>query len=193
MKNTDPPHHDHKATKLTPELSKFIEGMGMYFESSGVPRIGGRILGLLMIAHEPLSAENIGSILKVSRGSVSTNMRILTAGGLAEKVSIPGNRTTFFESPETALEQMVVARIHSSMTFRKLVDQGLAALTSEDFARHRLENAAMWTDVLIENFQKVIDDWHEHQQSLSNKKLQDTPSKPAGVPHRGANNISQKN
>jgi DNA-binding MarR family transcriptional regulator len=193
MKNTDPPHHDHKAVKLTPELSKFIEGMGMYFENSGVPRIGGRILALLMIAHEPLSAEDIGGVLKVSRGSISTNMRILTAAGLAEKVSIPGNRTTFFESPETAFEQMVVARIRSSMTFRKLVDQGLAALTSEDFARHRLENAVMWTDLLIDTFEKVIDDWHEQKRSSSNKKLQDNPSKSTGVPLRVANNIPQKN
>jgi DNA-binding transcriptional regulator GbsR (MarR family) len=193
MKNTDPPHHDNKAVKLTPELSKFIEGMGMYFENSGVPRIGGRILALLMIAHEPLSADDIGSILKVSRASISTNMRILTAGGLAEKVSIPGNRTTFFEYPATAFEQMVVARVHTSMIFRKLVDQGLAALTTEDFARHRLENAVTWTDLLIETFQKVIDDWHELQRSPSNKKLQDNPSKSTGVPHRVANNISQKN
>ncbi|GEM_PF-307792 len=193
MKNADPPHDDHKAVKLTPELSKFIEGMGMYFENSGVPRIGGRILALLMIAHGPLSAEDIGSVLKVSRGSISTNMQILTAAGLAEKVSIPGNRTTFFESPETAFEQMVVARIRSSMTFRKLVDQGLAALTSEDFARHRLENAAMWTDLLIDTFQKVIDDWHEQKRSSSTKKLQDNPSKSPGIPHRVANNIPQKN
>jgi hypothetical protein len=176
MKNDDPPHHHFKAVKLTPQLSKFIEGMGMYFENSGVPRIGGRILALLMIAHEPLSAEDIGVVLKVSRGSISTNMRILTAAGLAEKVSIPGDRTTFFESPETAFEQMVVARIHSSMIFRKLVDQGLAALTSEDFARHRLENAGMWTDLLIDTFEKVIDDWHEQKRSSSNKKLQDNPS-----------------
>jgi DNA-binding transcriptional regulator GbsR (MarR family) len=193
MKNDDPPHHHIKAVKLTPELSKFIEGMGMYFENSGVPRIGGRILALLMIAHEPLSAEDIGVVLKVSRGSISTNMRILTAAGLAEKVSIPGNRTTFFESPETAFEQMVVARIRSSMTFRKLVDEGLAALTSEDFARHRLENAVMWTDLLIDTFEKVIEDWREQKRSSSNKKLLDTPSKSTGITHRVANTIPQKN
>jgi DNA-binding MarR family transcriptional regulator len=198
MKNTDPPHHNQKdvkavTAKLTPELSKFIEGMGMYFENQGVPRIGGRILALLMISHDPLSAENIGAILKISRGSISTNMRILTVSGLAEKVTVPGDRTTYFEFPGTALEQMVVTRIQSSMIFRKLVDQGLAALTTEDFARHRLENAITWTDMLVETFQKVIDDWHEHPQSLTDKKLEKNPSTLTGVPHRVANNITQKN
>ena len=79
------------------------------------------------------------------------------------------------------------------MTFRKLVDQGLAALTSEDFARHRLENAVMWTDLLIDTFEKVIEYWHEQKRSSSNKKLQDNPSKSTSVPHRVANNIPQKN
>jgi DNA-binding transcriptional regulator GbsR (MarR family) len=198
MKTTGPPHSNQNgvkglATKFTPELSKFIEGMGMYFENQGVPRIGGRILALLMISHDPLSAENIRSILKISRGSISTNMRILTVSGLAEKVTVPGDRTTYFEFPGTALEQMVVARIQSSIIFRKLVDQGLAALTTEDFARHRLENALTWTDLLVETFQKVIDDLHKQSLSLIDKKLENNPSSLTGAPHRVANNITQKN
>ncbi len=192
MKNTDPPHHKTKAVKMTPEVSKFIEGMGMYFENQGVPRIGGRILALLMISHDPLSAEDVASILKVSRGSVSTNMRILTVSGLAEKISIPGDRTTFFEFPRTALEQMVAARIQSSLVFRKLVDQGLAALTTEDFARHRLEAAANWTDLLVDTFQKVIDDWRAHQRSQPEKKSQNSSMKLTEVPYRLAKNLPQK-
>ncbi len=99
MKNTDPPDSNTLPMKITPELSKFIEGMGLYFQNQGVPRIGGRILALLMISHDPLSAEDIGATLRVSRGSISTNMRILIAGGLVEKVSIPGQRLTLFRIP----------------------------------------------------------------------------------------------
>ncbi len=35
-----------------------------------------------MIAHESFSAEDIGKILKVSRGSISTNMRALTSSSM---------------------------------------------------------------------------------------------------------------
>ena len=59
MKNTDPPN---KFKKLSPDLIRFVESMGLYFESSGIPRIGGRILGALMIAHDPLSADDIAKI-----------------------------------------------------------------------------------------------------------------------------------
>ena len=192
MKNTDPPHRSARAVKMTPEVSKFIEGMGMYFENQGVPRIGGRILALLMISHDPLSAEDLGSILKVSRGSISTNMRILTVGGLAEKVSVPGDRTTFFEFPGTALEQMVVTRIQSSLIFKKIVEQGLVALPSEDFARHRLEAAIKWTDLLVDTFQDVIADWRVHQRSQAEKKIQNKPPKLTELPFRVTKNVPQK-
>jgi predicted ArsR family transcriptional regulator len=192
MKNTDPPHPKLKAVKMTPEVSKFIEGMGLYFENQGVPRIGGRILALLMISHDPLSAEDVASILKVSRGSVSTNMRMLTETRLVEKVSLPGERTTFFEFTESALEQTIVARIQSSMIFRKLVDRGLAALTSEDFARHRLERAIVWTDLLIDTFQKALDDWQVQQRSRTEKKIHNTSSKLIEVPYRAAKSLPQK-
>src|SRR5262245_39442564 len=96
---------DDKSITITPEMSKFIESLGLYFASYGIPRIGGRILGLLLIAHEPLSAESISAILKVSRASVSTNFRLLSQVGLAEKVSIPGDRTTYYLFPEAGFEK----------------------------------------------------------------------------------------
>ena len=104
MKKTDP-LQKNKFEKLSPELARFIESMGMYFESSGIPRIGGRILGLLMIAHAPLTADDIARILKISLASVSTNMRALTASGMIEKTSVLHHRTTYFVFSEAALEQ----------------------------------------------------------------------------------------
>lgn len=187
MKNADPPHQDYKAIKLTPELRKFIENVGMYFENSGIPRIGGRILGLLMIAHEPLSAEDIQSILKVSRGSVSTNMRMLVGSGLAEKVSPLGNRTSFFIYPDSALERRTEIGIQTSVNFKKLSEQGLAALPPQDVARRRFEDTIEWSDVLIETFQKALVEWNERHRS------QQKSANLTGVPHRVANNMPQKN
>ena len=99
MKKTSSP--SDRLKELNPELIRFIENMGMYFESYGIPRIGGRILGLLLIAPEPLAAERIASTLKASRASISTNIRVLLTSGLAEKITFPGDRTTYFIFPET--------------------------------------------------------------------------------------------
>jgi DNA-binding transcriptional regulator GbsR (MarR family) len=148
-----------KFKKLDPELARFIESMGMYFESYGIPRIGGRILGLLLVAHEPLSAERIASILKVSRASISTNFRILLTSGLAEKVTHPGDRTTYFVFPETGLEKTLLVEIQGIQALKRLVQQGSNALPPGDAARSRMKEMEDWTDFLIRLYQKALLDW----------------------------------
>ena len=169
MRKTSPPRKD-KFEKLSPELARFIESMGMYFESQGISRIGGRMLGLLMVAHEPLTAEGIGKILKVSRASVSTNMRALTASGLIDKTSILHYRTTYFVFSEAALEQRMVVGIQAAAIFRKLAEQGLAALPNGDSARVRMERSIEWSDLLVESFQKAITQWRERYPDFSRQQ-----------------------
>jgi DNA-binding transcriptional regulator GbsR (MarR family) len=143
-----------KFKKLSPELARFIESMGMYFESYGIPRIGGRILGLLLVAHEPLSAEQIASILRVSRASISTNFRILLTSGLAEKVTFPGDHTTYFVFPESGLEKTLLVEIQGIDVMKRLVQQGLATLPDNDSARSRMQEMVNWADFLAVLYQK---------------------------------------
>ena len=164
MKNTDPPPKN-KFKKLSPELTNFIESMGRYFESYGIPRIGGRILGLLLVAHEPLSAEEIASILKASRGSISTNFRLLLTSGLAEKVTFPGNRTTYFVFPATAWEKAMTVEIDGIAFLKKLAQQGLTALPSGDPARTRLEETIRWTSLVDGVYQKALTQWRTRSDS----------------------------
>lgn len=166
MKNTDPPN---KFKKLSPELARFIENMGLYFESSGIPRIGGRVLGLLMIAHEPLSADDIVTILKVSRASLSTNLRILTTSGLVDKTSILHDRTTYYVFSDSSLEQRLRVGVQSATTFKKVTEQGLAALLADDSARVRMKKSIEWSDLLAEYFEKAIAEWNGRYPSHSRK------------------------
>ena len=158
MKKADAPKN--KFEKLSPELTRFIESMGMYFESLGIPRIGGRILGLLMIAHEPLTADDIAKILKVSLASISTNMRALIVSGMIEKTSVLHHRNTYFVFSEAALERRMMAGIQGAVLFKKVAEQGLAALPAKDSARTRMERSIEWSDLLVESFEKAITKWH---------------------------------
>ena len=157
MKTTSSPPDKFK--KLSPELARFIESMGMYFESYGIPRIGGRILGLLLIAHEPLSAERIASLLKVSRASISTNFRLLLTSNLAEKVTYPGDRTTYFTFPESGLEKTLLVEIQGIEALKRLVQQGMNALPSDDSARSRMQEMVDWADFLLKLYQNALIDW----------------------------------
>ncbi len=167
MKNTDPPN---KFKKLNPELARFIESMGMYFESSGIPRIGGRVLGLLMIAHEPLSADDIAQILKVSRASLSTNLRTLTVSGLIEKTSILHDRNTYYVFSDSSLEQRMQVGIQSALVFKKVTAQGLAALSASDSARVRMKKSMEWSDLMAGYMEQALAEWHKRYPDLSHKK-----------------------
>jgi predicted transcriptional regulator len=171
MKGTGPADSLQKIPKLTPQLSGFIEGMGMYFENQGIPRIGGRILGLLMVAHWPLSAEDIASILHISRGSVSTNFRLLLPSGMVEKVAMRGDRTTYFVFSDSAMEQRIVTGMQSVGAFKKLVAQGLGALPPKDPARHHLDTSMEWSDLIVESFEKAMVQWRTRRPLSARQRL----------------------
>lgn len=163
MIEMDNPNGHEQVPKLGPELIAFIESMGIYFENQGIPRIGGRILGLLLITDKPLSAEPIASLLRVSRGSISTNIRLLLISGLVEKVSSHGDRTTYYRFSEEGWEKRTEAGIQTTYAFREVAQQGLNALHPSDPTRHRLERAIQWSDLLIEYFEKAQSEWRIRQ------------------------------
>lgn len=89
----------------------FIESMGRQFEEDGAPRIAGRLFGLLMVQEEPSSLDDVADLLQVSKGSASSNARLLEQLGIAERVTRAGDRRDYYQiSPdigERTLERAV--------------------------------------------------------------------------------------
>jgi DNA-binding transcriptional regulator GbsR (MarR family) len=169
MKNSDPPNGKKPTIKLNHELSAFIESFGRYFENYGIPRIGGRILGLLLVAHAPLSAEAISKLLKVSRASISTNFRLLIAGGLAETITYAGDRTTYYTFPENAWEKTMNVEISGITTMKRLIEQGLNALPPGDSAAERMKQMIKWTNFILEIWNKAAEQWKLEQAGVSTR------------------------
>lgn len=95
---------DKDEFSLTADDHRFIESLGLHFEDKGIPRIGGRMLGLLMLAPKPLSLGTIAELLKVSPASVSTNIRQFHSRGLVHEMSYPGDRRHYYAFSDTAWE-----------------------------------------------------------------------------------------
>jgi len=163
MKNTDPPGSNHRDGQPETGLNRFIEGMGIYFENEGVPRIGGRILGLLLSTQGPLSAEQMAGRLKVSRASISTNIRMLTASGLVEKVAFLDQRHTFFVVTTDVWGRAIVAGREKVLAFKSIAEMGLAALPESNEARSRLEEMIDWSKMMAELYEKILVEWQERR------------------------------
>ncbi|MGC5799323.1 GbsR/MarR family transcriptional regulator [Sphingomonas sp. NFX23] len=80
-------------------IEEFVERFGIIGEEDGMSRTAGRMLALLLSAGAPLSFSEIAKRLQVSRGGVSTNVRLLEEMGMVERVSRPGDRQDYFQFP----------------------------------------------------------------------------------------------
>jgi hypothetical protein len=150
------------AGALSEEKTRFVEGMGRYFEQFGLSRIGGRLLGLLMIAEEPLSLDDMATTLSVSRASISTNIRLVTTTQLAELVTKPGDRRDYYQFTQDAWGHALRAEMSSLPPLRRMATRALAALDPADRnARAQLEDLVDFCDFSIEERHGMIARWRE--------------------------------
>lgn len=79
------------------DIMEFVEQMGGYFESSGLTRLAGRLLGWLLVCDpERQSSEELATALAASSGGISTTARMLIQFGFIERLAVAGDRRTFY-------------------------------------------------------------------------------------------------
>ena len=93
--------------------SDFIEKVGQIVQGEGLPKIAGRVFGLLMFDGTPVSFGDLAQELQVSRGSISSSVRLLETRGVIKRVGLPGERQDYFritEDPFTGLLEGAMRR-----------------------------------------------------------------------------------
>jgi HTH-type transcriptional regulator, glycine betaine synthesis regulator len=85
------PVHSLSRTRL-----EMIEACGRISQVFGLPRSLGQIYGLLYLAPDPLSLDNIADLLEISKASASTGTRQLSNWGGIRQVWVPGERRDHF-------------------------------------------------------------------------------------------------
>lgn len=147
-----------------PILSQFIENMGLHYEKYGVARIGGRILGLLMLTPRSISAEEMAEALQVSRSSISTNLRMLLMAGLVEKVSLPGERCDYFEFSDSAWQRLLELRLEGVLSLKEVAEEGMLNLEQDHPGRQRLQEMVHWVEMLNQAYEQVSSELQSHQE-----------------------------
>jgi DNA-binding transcriptional regulator GbsR (MarR family) len=124
------------------QVLEWVERMSMLFaDEYGVPPIAGRILGWLMICDPPeQSAGQIAAAIGASKGSLTTNIRVLTDAGFVRRRTRPGERTNYYRVDDDAWETVIRRRLASLAQFRELAADGIA-LAGEGGRSERLRVA----------------------------------------------------
>ncbi|WP_246259939.1 GbsR/MarR family transcriptional regulator [Oxynema aestuarii] len=120
------------------ELKRFVEEVGVLFELMGLPRMAGRILGWLLISSPPhQSFSELARGLQASKGSISSMTRLLIQAGIVEKISLPGDRQSYFQIQLGAWSELIRARLAQMRAIREVAERGLTLLEGEDPERKR--------------------------------------------------------
>jgi len=165
--NSQPPpgEDEDSQPQLNVGVSQFVESMGMLMERYGVPRIGGRIMGLLMLDDKPLSLDDIAGLLSVSRASVSTNLRMTEMSGMAVKVSRPGDRRDYYVGVEDVWARgLKTSKSDAMVVMREAARKALPNIPlEENVARARLQEIIDFCDFFTERLEELMQDWQEYK------------------------------
>lgn len=102
-------------------VESFIERIGLSAEADGLPRIAGRMMGFFVIHGGPVSFTELAERLQVSRGSVSTNARLLASLGVIEKISLPGDRQNYYQLSERPYVRLIEGYIKRQQDMEAVV------------------------------------------------------------------------
>jgi Mn-dependent DtxR family transcriptional regulator len=138
-------------------IEEFIETMGRHFEEEGAPRIAGRLFGLLMVHEEPCSLDDVAERLQVSKGSASTNARLLEQWGIAERTSRPGDRRDYYQLTPDMESRILERQMEHVTRMRARLHDGLSGLPDvAEPIRERFRSMIAFQDRAVERLGEAL-------------------------------------
>lgn len=136
----------------------FIERMGLAAEAEGLTRIAGRMNGLFFLFGGPFSFSELAERLQISRGSVSTNVRMLRDLGIIELVTRPGDRQDYYQLAEQPFGRLLTGYLKRLDRMEKIVREADEVLgeTLHD-SRTRLRDMARFYSAAHDSTRDLID------------------------------------
>lgn len=120
----------------------FIEKTGLITQAEGLPRIAGRVFGMLIFDGEMVSFGDLAKRLQVSRASISTSIRILEERGLVKRMTKPGERQDYFQLAPNPYVTMLEGIQKRNQATRDEIVETISALPAGSGAIERLQEYA---------------------------------------------------
>ena len=129
----------------------FIEKIGVIAQTEDLPRIAGRILAMLLYDGERVSFRQLADALQVSRGSISSSVRILESQQLIKRVAKPGDRQDYFQVVDNAFANMVEASASRARRAAADIEESLKVIPASEMGpRARVADYAAYYSAMAE-------------------------------------------
>jgi DNA-binding transcriptional regulator GbsR (MarR family) len=137
----------------------FIEDIGLFFEQMGLPRMAGRILGVLLISDPPAqSITDLAEQLKASKSSISIMARLLVEHGLIERVASPVPRRDYYRFKPGGWISYMRQWLALMSGLHDITERGLSLLDgTPDEMRERLMEAHDLFSMMEERFPTLLE------------------------------------
>ncbi len=143
---------------------QFIQDYGEAYQHFGLPKLMGRIVGLLLFIDSPVSLDDITQELNVSKGPVSQIVNRLREHNLVERVWVPGDRKDYYKPHRNifsnAFHNHMMAQkknLELAKRYQELIACDDAAELS-GFCRNIAEMREFY-EKMQEAYQKFLDEW----------------------------------
>jgi DNA-binding transcriptional regulator GbsR (MarR family) len=148
----------------------FVERMGLTLEADGMPRIAGRIFGLLLVSDDARSLDDLAAELRVSKGSTSTNTRLLEQRGLLERVCRPADRRDYYRVRPDLFNHTMALRLARWERFHQAIAEARTTLeiTSPE-VRERLEDYEQAYGFMSHTIREALSHWQAIREERSDR------------------------
>jgi DNA-binding transcriptional regulator GbsR (MarR family) len=139
---------------------RFIEEIAILLEADGLPRVAGRMFGLLLMSEGERSLDDLAEQLEVSKASVSTNARLLEHRGMVERVGMQGDRRDFYRIVDNVLERSLEQRVEKIRRFQQVIGSARSQCgPKHTVVRERLDNMEAAYQRMLELVTRALDEW----------------------------------
>jgi DNA-binding transcriptional regulator GbsR (MarR family) len=120
-------HRGRRSSRISRE--RFIEEIGLVFDSLHLPRMAGRVLGAILIGPaDGMTAAELAEALAASKGSVSGMTQLLIHYRFIERTVRGGDRRDRFAVKSGAWARMMLWRVELLQRLQELAADGLEML-----------------------------------------------------------------
>jgi DNA-binding transcriptional regulator GbsR (MarR family) len=157
---------------LTPTQQALVDEFGNIYESYGLKRVKGLIVGLLLTQPDPVSLDDMATLLNRSKGPISSAVRELSSIQLARKVNGPKTRRDYYVAHPDIFYNNFKFNMATVRRNRTLAADFLARFREEDAEAHadtirHLEHMKAFYTLMESFYQDFSAKWEQARTDLN--------------------------
>ena len=154
-------NRDRRSSRISAD--RFVEEIGLVFDSLHLPRMAGRVLGAILLGPaDGMTAAELAETLAASKGSISNMTQLLIHYRFVERTVRGGDRRDRFVVKSGAWARMMLWRVELLQRLQELAADGLELLGPEGNPEPLEEVRDMYA-FLERELPRLFDRWAEER------------------------------